>query len=791
MKALRKIGMLAVALAIMAIGIGCRNSIEVEKDKTYVSAVTFKAEDVGEVGVKITMATATEGASIFYTTDGTEPSAGSNKYSTPLTFNKDVEIRAVAIKDGIEKSPISVGKVSIKTKTVEVEKDKTYASAVTFKAEDVGEAGVKIMMATATEGASIFYTTDGTMPTAASNQYSAPLTFNKNAEIRAVAVKDGIENSPVSVGKVSIKTKTVEVDKKADETAPAAVTNLVATAKDSRVLLTWTDAADSDVYGYEVSYSGTAPINRVVLPALNSTSMMVAQGAGGCYVSGLTNGTEYTFTVKTVDTSGNRSEGVSAKATPKASAPMTIALSVPPAATNTSLDVSVVVTTAAEIKKVVYKKEGSLIAKELLSDTGAHDVTESVKTNGKFTITATSESEGNGKYTVAVLDESGREEAEQIAVNNFDFTPPSKVKDISGTYSDTLKVIILNWTNPSESDFDHVEISYTTNDGTQDSAKSAAESVNGTTKTFTEIDGTKAYYTWYIVSVDKLGNKSTDVKHKVGVNSSVNNIPEGFVKVAGKSIAGTESWTPSSSVFVSGRVLEIKQFYMSDHEVTRAEYKEVMGSLPDYMAKAHDKDGHELTGDAAGKNPVNQVSWYDALVYCNKRSIKESLTPCYKISGKTNPDDWGAVPTSSNSTWNAAACDFNANGYRLPTETEWEWAARGGEDCTYAGSDTIDEVAWYRSNTSNTGTRDVKTKKANGYGLYDMSGNVWEWCWDWYASVTNTTPNTGASSGSSRCFRGGSWCFSANSTRVAFRDSYSFPEFRNNRLGFRLVRNAN
>ena len=701
MKALRKIGMLVVALAIMAIGIGCRNSIEVEKDKTYVSAVTFKAEDVGEAGVKITMITATEGASIFYTTDGTEPSAGSNKYSAPLTFNKDVEIRAVSMKDGIEKSPISVGKVSIKTKTV-------------------------------------------------------------------------------------------EVDKKADETAPAAVTNLVATAKDSRVLLTWTDAADSDVYGYEVSYSGTAPINRVVLPALNSTSMMVAQGAGGCYVSGVTNGTEYTFTVKTVDTSGNRSEGVSAKATPlaaNANSPMTIALSVPPAATNTSLDVSVVVTTAAEIKKVVYKKGGSLIAKTLLSDTGAQDVTESVKTNGKFTITATSESDGNGMYTVAVLDESGREEAEQIAVNNFDFTPPSKVKDISGTYSDTLKVIILNWTNPAQSDFDHVEISYTTNDGTQDSAKSAAESVNGTTKTFTEIDGTKAYYTWYIVSVDKLGNKSTDVKHKVGVNSSVNNIPEGFVKVPETSIAGTETWTPSSSVFVSGRALEIKQFYMSDHEVTRAEYKEVMGSDPS-TAKAHDKDGHELTGDDAGKNPVNQVSWYDALVYCNKRSIKESLTPCYKIKNSTTPADWGAVPIFNDSTWNAATCDFNANGYRLPTEAEWEWAARGGENHKYAGSDNYNEVAWCHENTYDTGTRDVKTKKANGYGLYDMSGNVWEWCWDWYVSISDFTSDTGSALGADRCNRGGSWNFNSYRAKVADRGGVD-PISRVNYFGFRVVRSTN
>ncbi|MGP1474255.1 MAG: formylglycine-generating enzyme family protein [Treponema sp.] len=251
-----------------------------------------------------------------------------------------------------------------------------------------------------------------------------------------------------------------------------------------------------------------------------------------------------------------------------------------------------------------------------------------------------------------------------------------------------------------------------------------------------------------------------------------------------------ETWTPSSNVFVSGRVLDIKSFYMSDHEVTRAEYKEVMGSLPDDMPKAHDKDGHELKGDAAGKNPVNRVSWYDALVYCNKRSIKEKLTPCYTIGGKTNPDEWVAVPSSENSTWDAAVCSFDANGYRLPTEAEWEWAARGGENYTYAGSDNIDEVAWYTSNTHDKGTRDVKTKKANCYGLYDMNGNVWEWCWDWYASVTNTKPNTGASSGSYRCCRGGSWNGDPSDAGVALR-GFSYPYDRYDSLDFRVARSAN
>ena len=157
---------------------------------------------------------------------------------------------------------------------------------------------------------------------------------------------------------------------------------------------------------------------------------------------------------------------------------------------------------------------------------------------------------------------------------------------------------------------------------------------------------------------------------------SQSTVPKDFVKIPGTSIKGMETWTPSSNVFVSGRVLDIKSFYMSDHEVTRAEYKEVMGSLPDDMAKAHDKDGHELKGDAAGKNPVNRVSWYDAFVYCNKRSIKEKLTPCYTIGGKTNPLTSGAqfrvqmtlhgTPLHATLMRTAIVCRRRLNGIGLP-----------------------------------------------------------------------------------------------------------------------------
>ncbi|WP_296690591.1 SUMF1/EgtB/PvdO family nonheme iron enzyme [Treponema sp. UBA6852] len=117
-------------------------------------------------------------------------------------------------------------------------------------------------------------------------------------------------------------------------------------------------------------------------------------------------------------------------------------------------------------------------------------------------------------------------------------------------------------------------------------------------------------------------------------SGSIEPNPEGFVKIPAASIAGTEKWTPESEVFVSGRKLEIASFYMSDHEVTRGEYKAVMGSDPS-KADAYDKDGNKLKGDDNVKNsPVSELNWYDTLVYCNIRSMKEGLTPCYAIDGK-------------------------------------------------------------------------------------------------------------------------------------------------------------
>ncbi len=227
----------------------------------------------------------------------------------------------------------------------------------------------------------------------------------------------------------------------------------------------------------------------------------------------------------------------------------------------------------------------------------------------------------------------------------------------------------------------------------------------------------------------------------------------------------------------------LSAFYMGKCEVTQEQYEAVMGNNPSYF------DDNPATGEIQGKRPVEGVSWYDAIVFCNRLSMMEKLEPVYSIGGKTAPEAWGAVPTSPDDTWDDVVCNWNADGYRLPTESEWEYACRAGATTAYSTGDTIsDNTGWYKTN-SNRRTHEVGKKSANAYGLYDMHGNVWEWCWDWYGSygdAARTNP-MGASSGSDRVGRGGSWYDSAQNMRSASRN-YGAPSGRNISLGFRLVR---
>ena len=200
---------------------------------------------------------------------------------------------------------------------------------------------------------------------------------------------------------------------------------------------------------------------------------------------------------------------------------------------------------------------------------------------------------------------------------------------------------------------------------------------------------------------------------------------EKFVFVEGGSFQmgsaeGQADERPLNNVRVDG-------FYMSKYEVTQGEYVSVMGQNPS-----------RFQGD---NRPVEKVSWYDAVKYCNALSAQEGRQPVYEINGSRVTVDW------------------NANGYRLPTEAEWEYAARGGNksgDYEYAGSGNVGRVGW-SDNNSGDNTRDVGGKSPNELGLYDMSGNVWEWCWDWYGGYTegSKTNPQGPNRGSARVLRGG------------------------------------
>lgn len=166
-----------------------------------------------------------------------------------------------------------------------------------------------------------------------------------------------------------------------------------------------------------------------------------------------------------------------------------------------------------------------------------------------------------------------------------------------------------------------------------------------------------------------------------------------------------------------------------------------------------DENPSKFRGD---NNPVENVSWYDAIYFCNKLSVKLGLEPVYSVGG---------VITQN----------LQANGFRLPTLDEWQYAARGGQDYRYAGSGNLDEVGWY-ANNSGERTHPVGQKKANGYGLYDMSGNVWEWVWNSYYDY-----------GGDRYKCGGSWGSSAYDCGVGSRYDSS-ADYQSIHLGFRIVR---
>jgi formylglycine-generating enzyme required for sulfatase activity len=513
------------------------------------------------------------------------------------------------------------------------------------------------------------------------------------------------------------------------------------------------DGTEGTAYNQTLAATGDTPVTW----SIDSGTLPAGLTLQSDTISGTpTAANTYTFTVKATNAAGSNTKSLSIRIAPSGGGTA-------PRITTTSLPGG---TVGTAYRRTLTATGGTPITWSIESDTLPTGL--DLATDGAITGTPTAV--GKFNFTVKATSSTGIDTKElSITIIAVEITTTSLPNGVVGTeYSQTLAATGT------------ASITWNVESGAlpADLSLAATGSITGTPTTA----GT-SIFTVKATNAAGSGTKQLSI-------TIVNPFVEMVLIQGGIFQMGSPTTEPDRYNEETQHQVTLTDFRMGKYPVTQAQYEAVMETNPSSFTTLVSPE------TSTANRPVERVNWYDAVVFCNKLSVAESLSPAYEMQTEANTTvwstdtaTWGTVPTTSNTRWNAVRTVTGSTGYRLPTEAQWEYACRAGTTTAYNTGATIStNTGWYSNNSDNR-THSVGEKPANEWGLYDMHGNVWEWCWDWYgtyASGAQTDP-TGAVSGINRVRRGGSWNADGQFLRSAYRSPFS-PDSRNYVIGFRLVR---